>query len=111
MSTKRESKCCKDTHIVDDKILEAEIECITLHEGFQANCLIQYVLETSYYEYVKYTFNYLIVTCKTLAYESTDLPQVVQFLVHIHSMMFLKHTGLNSLLESLQSVLHVTKIR
>ena len=53
MSIKRESKCCKDTHIVDDKILEAEIECITLHEGFQANCLNQYVLETSYYEYVQ----------------------------------------------------------
>jgi hypothetical protein len=41
------------THVVDDKILEAEIECITLHEGFQANCLNQYVLETSYYEYVQ----------------------------------------------------------
>ena len=41
-----------NSHIVDDKILEAKIECITLHEGFQANCLNQYVLETSYYEYV-----------------------------------------------------------
>jgi len=53
MSTRRESKCCRDTNIVDSKIEEAELDCITEHEGFQVNCLNPYVLETSYYEYLQ----------------------------------------------------------
>ncbi|KAL3876084.1 hypothetical protein ACJMK2_003691 [Sinanodonta woodiana] len=53
MQTRSESKCCKDMNIVDGKMEEAGISCITEHDGFQANCLNEHVLETSYYEYLE----------------------------------------------------------
>ncbi|XP_076112427.1 P2X purinoceptor 7-like [Mytilus galloprovincialis] len=53
MPTVQESKCCQETNIIDGKIEEAAITCITHHEGFVANCLNIYVLETSYYEYLQ----------------------------------------------------------
>jgi len=51
MPTQRENNCCKSTNIVDSKIEEADLNCITEHEGFIANCLNRYVLETSFYEF------------------------------------------------------------
>ncbi|VDI42281.1 Hypothetical predicted protein [Mytilus galloprovincialis] len=53
MPTKRECKCCRNTNVVDSKVEEADLKCITEHEGFQVNFLNQYVLETTYYEYVQ----------------------------------------------------------
>ena len=53
MQTERENKCCQNTHLVDGKIEEAGLKCITQHEGFIVNCLNRYVLETSYYEYIQ----------------------------------------------------------
>jgi len=51
MPTRKENKCCQNTNIVDAKVEEEEINCITEHEGFIVNCLNRYVLETSYYEH------------------------------------------------------------
>lgn len=53
MPTLLESKCCQETNIVDGKIEEAGIQCITHHEGFEPNCLNIHVLETSFYEYLE----------------------------------------------------------
>lgn len=53
MPTAKENKCCRHTNVVDGKIEELDLECITEHEGFIVNCLNHYVLETSYYEYIQ----------------------------------------------------------
>ena len=53
METPRENKCCRHTNIVDGKIEENGLQCITDHEGFVVNCLNRHVLETSYYEYLQ----------------------------------------------------------
>ncbi|XP_062580770.1 uncharacterized protein LOC134242685 [Saccostrea cucullata] len=53
MPTNAENKCCQRTNIVDAKIEEESLQCITQHEGFIANCLNRYVLETSFYEYIQ----------------------------------------------------------
>ncbi|XP_062586755.1 P2X purinoceptor 7-like [Saccostrea cucullata] len=53
MPTPRENKCCRKTNIVDGKIEDQSLTCITDHEGFIVNCLNKYVLETSYYEYIQ----------------------------------------------------------
>lgn len=53
MPTVIENKCCRNTNIVDGKIEEEDLTCITDHEGFIVNCLNRHVLETSYYEYVQ----------------------------------------------------------
>ncbi|KAJ8316697.1 hypothetical protein KUTeg_005752 [Tegillarca granosa] len=38
---------------VNEKVISASIKCITEHEGFIVNCLNNYVLESSYYEYIQ----------------------------------------------------------
>ena len=53
MPSIQESKCCQETNIVDGKIEEAGISCITHHEGFHPNFLNIHVLEISYYEYLQ----------------------------------------------------------
>lgn len=53
METPRENKCCRHTNIVDGKLEEDGLQCITDHEGFIVNCLNRHVLETSYYEYLQ----------------------------------------------------------
>ncbi|XP_062587308.1 P2X purinoceptor 7-like [Saccostrea cucullata] len=53
MPTSRENKCCRNTNIVNGKVDEKSLQCITEHEGFIVNCLNHYVLETSYYEYIQ----------------------------------------------------------
>ncbi|XP_060573125.1 P2X purinoceptor 7-like [Ruditapes philippinarum] len=52
MPTAHERKCCQSTNIVDGKAESEGVPCITLHEGFQVNCLNIHVLETSYYEFI-----------------------------------------------------------
>ena len=52
MDTAPECVCCHEFDIMDEK--RAALECITLHEGFVANCLNKDVLEVSLYEYVEY---------------------------------------------------------
>ncbi|XP_060580322.1 P2X purinoceptor 7-like [Ruditapes philippinarum] len=52
MPSANERKCCQSTNIVDGKAEAEGVPCITLHEGFQVNCLNIHVLETSYYEFV-----------------------------------------------------------
>ncbi|XP_060085557.1 P2X purinoceptor 7-like [Ylistrum balloti] len=49
MPTEEERQCCRDMIILQEKL--EDIECITHHEGFIANCLNIHVLETSFYEY------------------------------------------------------------
>ncbi|XP_033756771.1 P2X purinoceptor 7-like [Pecten maximus] len=51
MPTVEERKCCHDIDILQDKL--ENIECITQHEGFTANCLNMHVLETSFYEFAE----------------------------------------------------------
>ena len=53
MPSIQQSKCCQETNIVDGKIEEAGISCITHHEGFHPNFLNIHVLEISYYEYLQ----------------------------------------------------------
>ena len=45
-------KVRQNTNVVDGKLEEENISCITDHDGFRANCLNIHVLETSYYDYV-----------------------------------------------------------
>ena len=53
MPTAKENRCCKQANIVDGKIEQESLQCITDHEGFIVNCLNRHVLETSYYEYIQ----------------------------------------------------------
>ena len=52
MRNLRESKCCQTTNVVDGRLEELDINCITEHEGFRVNCLNHHVLEVAYYDYV-----------------------------------------------------------
>ena len=52
MATSLECLCCTERDAIDNK--RAELQCITHHEGFIANCLNRDVLEVSMYEYVAY---------------------------------------------------------
>ncbi|XP_035981315.1 uncharacterized protein LOC118556871 [Fundulus heteroclitus] len=53
MPTVDECKCCTETHLVDQEVESAGLQCITLHEGFQGNCLNQYVLKASFVEFLE----------------------------------------------------------
>ncbi|KAH3720678.1 hypothetical protein DPMN_063582 [Dreissena polymorpha] len=50
MPTAHEIRCYQSTNIVDGKAEAEGVPCITLHMGFQVNCLNIHVLETSFYE-------------------------------------------------------------
>ncbi|XP_052238339.1 P2X purinoceptor 7-like [Dreissena polymorpha] len=52
MPTAHERRCCQSTNIVDGKAEAEGVPWITLHEGFQVNCLNIHVLETSFYEFI-----------------------------------------------------------
>ena len=41
-------------NVVDGVIEEADILCITEHEGFDVNCTNHHVLRVSYFEYLHY---------------------------------------------------------
>ncbi|XP_061635875.1 uncharacterized protein LOC133481026 [Phyllopteryx taeniolatus] len=47
-----ESVCCQDLSAVAER-LTVGMSCLIEHEGFEANCLNQYVLETSFWEYIQ----------------------------------------------------------
>ncbi|KAJ8310929.1 hypothetical protein KUTeg_011519 [Tegillarca granosa] len=53
MSTPEKCCCCTSVAAVNEKVISASIKCITEHEGFIVNCLNNYVLESSYYEYIQ----------------------------------------------------------
>ena len=53
MPTARECKCCHFYAAIEPSLKETEVNCITEHEGFMANCLNRWVLETSFYEYIQ----------------------------------------------------------
>ena len=52
MPTPLECLCCTEIELVDSK--RGELQCVTEHDGFVANCLNRDVLEVSLYEYVAY---------------------------------------------------------
>ena len=52
MPTARECKCCHFYAAIEPRSKETEVNCITKPEGFVANCLNRWVLETSFYEYL-----------------------------------------------------------
>ncbi len=53
MPTVAECGCCQEKAAVRQKMEEEdiEVECITLHPGFQEVCLSVYSLQTAYYSY------------------------------------------------------------
>ena len=52
MPTALECLCCNEVDAIDEK--RGDLACITLHEGFIANCLNRDVIEVSLYEFVAY---------------------------------------------------------
>ena len=46
-----ECNCCMESENVVAKLEGSGARCITQHEGFDAVCLNQYVLEVAYYQY------------------------------------------------------------
>ncbi|XP_061166372.1 uncharacterized protein LOC133175292 [Saccostrea echinata] len=48
MPTARECKCCHFYAAIESRLEERGETCITEHEGFAANCLNRWVLETSF---------------------------------------------------------------
>lgn len=53
METARECKCCLGIPDVARIVRQENVECITKHESFVANCLNRHVLEVSYFEYIQ----------------------------------------------------------
>ncbi|XP_061185189.1 uncharacterized protein LOC133193246 [Saccostrea echinata] len=53
MPTAKECKCCLFYAAIESRLEERGETCITEHEGFAANCLNRWVLETSFYEYLE----------------------------------------------------------
>lgn len=54
METSAECICCKEVDQTLSKIEEgesSELNCITLHEGFQSVCLDVWVLQAAYHTY------------------------------------------------------------
>ena len=47
-----ESLCCHEVDLVDRQREELDLMCITKHPGFVGNCINQYVVETSFYEFL-----------------------------------------------------------
>ena len=48
----QESLCCHEVDLVDRQREELDLMCITKHPGFVGNCINQYVVETSFYEFL-----------------------------------------------------------
>ena len=53
MPTSVECLCCHEVDKVIEKTQEndVEVDCITFHEGFEAVCLNQWVLQAAYFAY------------------------------------------------------------
>ena len=54
MPASRECKCCRNMNVVYGVIEEADILCITEHDGSDVNCTNHHVLRVSYFEYLHY---------------------------------------------------------
>ena len=44
--------CCHESDMVNYQREELDLQCITKHPGFVGNCINEYVLETSFWEYL-----------------------------------------------------------
>ncbi|XP_033741771.1 uncharacterized protein LOC117328353 [Pecten maximus] len=53
MTTVKECICCTEIDLVNHQTETAELNCITDHEAFIANCLNRHVLHVSMYEYME----------------------------------------------------------
>ena len=51
MPTERESVCCQDICAVARKTDDAQIKCVTEHDGFAPNFLNHHVMELAVYEF------------------------------------------------------------
>lgn len=51
MPTETECLCCQEVTLIQTKTEAKDITCITLHDGFVANCLNPDVLEVSMLEF------------------------------------------------------------
>lgn len=47
-----ESTCCREIGLIDNLVEDQDLQCITQHPGYEGNCLNQYVIETSFYEFL-----------------------------------------------------------
>ncbi|XP_052778727.1 P2X purinoceptor 7-like [Mya arenaria] len=48
-----ESVCCCSIDLVQARMMEQQVSCISDHEGFKSNCLNHWVIETSFFEYLQ----------------------------------------------------------
>ena len=46
------STCCYEIVPVKQLVDDLDLQCITQHPGYDENCLNQYVIETSFYEFL-----------------------------------------------------------
>ena len=52
MRTGRESLCCCEVPMIENKTQTENIYCIKEHEGFSAVCLNRHVVKSSIYQYI-----------------------------------------------------------
>ena len=53
MGSEHESVCCQEIHGYSYRLEEEDVQCITQHPGFDANCTNPWVLELSFWEYLQ----------------------------------------------------------
>lgn len=53
METSDECLCCGEVSAVQCQMQDDDLQCITDHEVFIANCLNRHVLQVSMYEYIE----------------------------------------------------------
>ena len=53
MENGHDSVCCQEIHGYSYRLEEADVQCITQHPGFEANCTNQWVLELSFHEFLQ----------------------------------------------------------
>ena len=46
------STCCYEIVPVKQLVDDLDLQCITQHPGYDGNCLNQYVIEASFYEFL-----------------------------------------------------------
>ena len=47
------SFCCRERGIIFNLAHDLRLDCITQHPGYDGNCLNEYVVETSFYEFLE----------------------------------------------------------
>jgi hypothetical protein len=53
METSLECRCCAEIELVQEAVEEDNLQCITEHDVFIANCLNRHVLYVSIYDYIE----------------------------------------------------------